>query len=39
MLLMSEVDEDDVIAFTNRLSIKKRKNGNLLGHSDLKTTR
>jgi hypothetical protein len=33
MLLMSEVDEDDVIAFTNRLSIKKLKNGNLMGGS------
>jgi integrase len=32
-LLMSEADEDDVITFTNRLSVKKLKNGNLMGGS------
>jgi integrase len=30
---MSEVDEDDVMAFTNRLSIKKLKNGNPMAGS------
>jgi hypothetical protein len=30
---MSEVDEDDVITFTSRLSIKKLKNGNPAGGS------
>jgi integrase/recombinase XerD len=30
-LTMSEIDEDDVTAFTNRLSVKKLKNGNLAG--------
>jgi integrase/recombinase XerD len=28
---MSEVDEEDVTVFTNRLSLKKKKNGDLLG--------
>jgi hypothetical protein len=32
-LLMTEVDEDDVMIFTNRLSIKKLKNGNSMGGS------
>jgi integrase len=32
-LLMSEVDEDDVTAFTNRLSIKKLRTGNPAGGS------
>jgi hypothetical protein len=32
-LLMSEVDEDDITAFTNRLSVKKLKTGNLAGGS------
>jgi integrase/recombinase XerD len=32
-LLMSEVDEDDITAFTNRLSIKKLKTGNPAGGS------
>ncbi|MDR0451733.1 MAG: tyrosine-type recombinase/integrase, partial [Treponema sp.] len=32
-LLMSEVDEDDVTAFINRLSAKRLKNGNLMGGS------
>jgi integrase len=32
-ILMSEVDEDDVTTFTNRLSIKKLKNGNPMAGS------
>ncbi|MDR1218356.1 MAG: hypothetical protein LBK73_01970 [Treponema sp.] len=28
---MSEADEEDVMIFTNRLSLKKKKNGDLLG--------
>jgi integrase/recombinase XerD len=32
-LLMSEVDEDDVMIFTSRLSIKKLKNGNPMAGS------
>jgi hypothetical protein len=36
-LLMSEVAEDDVITFTNRLSIKKLKNGNPMAGSRMFT--
>jgi hypothetical protein len=32
-LLMTEVEEDDVIAFINRLSLKKLRDGNLCGGS------
>jgi integrase/recombinase XerD len=36
-LLLSEVDEDDVITFTNRLSITKLKNGNPMAGSRMFT--
>jgi integrase/recombinase XerD len=32
-ILMSEVDEDDVMTYTNRLSLKKLRGGNLCGGS------